>query len=170
MPLFHPKILRKHLLQNVDVPPAQLQILQAWRRMIEDGTLLNLKKTEVHSAFTRSIMLDLLGYRDVGGQADDQWSLAQEYPIGSGQVDIALGEFDQDKTTDSVIAPFELKGAKTRDLDAIMPGRHKSPVQQAWDYARDARGAEWVLVSNYTEIRLYAIGETSLVYEGFDLA
>ncbi|WP_419634585.1 type IIL restriction-modification enzyme MmeI, partial [Thiolapillus sp.] len=57
-----------------------------------------------------------------------------------------------------------------RDLDAIMPGRHKTPVQQAWDYARDIKGTQWVLVSNYVELRLYAVSETSLVYERFDLA
>ena len=53
---------------------------------------------------------------------------------------------------------MELKGAKTRDLDAIMPGRNKSPVQQAWEYGMDAKGAKWVMVTNYLELRLYAIG------------
>ncbi|MCF6264099.1 MAG: N-6 DNA methylase [Xanthomonadales bacterium] len=51
-----------------------------------------------------------------------------------------------------------------------MPGRHKTPVQQAWEYARDIKGAKWVLVSNYIELRLYAVSETSLVYETFKLA
>ena len=50
-----------------------------------------------------------------------------------------------------------------------MPGRHKTPVQQAWDYARDIKGAPWVLVCNYVELRLYAVSETSLIYEEFKL-
>ena len=33
--------------------------------------------------------------------------------------------------TPDIVAPFELRGAHTRDLNAIMPGRTKSPVQQA---------------------------------------
>lgn len=33
--------------------------------------------------------------------------------------------------TPDIVAPFELKGAHTRDLDAIMPGRTKRTVQQA---------------------------------------
>jgi hypothetical protein len=48
--------------------------------------------------------------------------------------------------------------------------RHKTPVQQAWDYARDIKGAQWVLLCNYVEMRLYAVSETSLVYEQFKLA
>jgi hypothetical protein len=81
---------------------------------------------------------------------------------------VALGSFSV--TGSAVIhAPFELKGAKTKDLDAIMPGRNKSPVEQAWEYAMDAKGAKWVLVSNYSEIRLYAVGYGRKDYELFDL-
>jgi type I restriction-modification system DNA methylase subunit len=68
-----------------------------------------------------------------------------------------------------ILAPFELKGPGTSDLDAIMPGRNKSPVQQAWEYAIDAPGAKWVLVSNCAEIRLYAFGHGRELYETWDL-
>jgi hypothetical protein len=50
-----------------------------------------------------------------------------------------------------------------------MPGRNKSPVQQAWEYAIDAPGAKWVLVSNCAEIRLYAFGHGRELYETWDL-
>ena len=49
-----------------------------------------------------------------------------------------------------------------------MPGRGKTPVQQAWDYANDAPGAKWVLVSNCVEIRLYGYGRGREAYEVFD--
>jgi hypothetical protein len=68
------------------------------------------------------------------------------------------------------VAPFELKGAGTRDLDAIMPGRSKSSVEQAsWEYAMNARGVKWVLVSNYVELRLYGFGEGTTALETFRL-
>ena len=51
-----------------------------------------------------------------------------------------------------------------------MPGRGRSPVQQAWDYAVDAPGAHWVLVSNCLEIRLYGFGRGRDAYEVFDLS
>lgn len=50
-----------------------------------------------------------------------------------------------------------------------MPGRNKSPVQQAWEYVIDAPGAKWVLVSNCAEIRLYAFGHGRELYETWDL-
>lgn len=94
--------------------------------------------------------------------------MAEEEPIGGGSVDRALGRFSPGRR--EVVAPFELKGPKTRDLDAIMPGRAKSPVQQAWEYAIDAPGAQWVLVSNCAEIRLYAFGRGRAAYEWWNLA
>ncbi len=91
-----------------------------------------------------------------------------ETQIGAGSVDLALGQFAKDKK--AILAPFELKGAKTRDLDAIMPGRAKSPVDQAWEYASNNVGSKWVLVSNYLEIRLYSYADGRQFFESFDLA
>ncbi len=88
--------------------------------------------------------------------------------MGKGIVDIALGDFSGEFPT--IIAPFELKGADTRDLDAPMPGRNKTPVQQAWEYANAVSGPKWVLVSNMLEIRLYAFGEGQQDFERIDLA
>ncbi|MDR7127603.1 DNA methyltransferase [Pseudotabrizicola sp. 4114] len=82
-------------------------------------------------------------------------------------MDLALGRFGG--KTPEILAPFELKGADTRDLDAIMPGRNKTPVQQAWEYAMNARGVKWVLVSNMIELRLYGFGEGTTAYETFQL-
>ncbi len=53
------------------------------------------------------------------------------------------------------------------DLDRVMPGCGRSPVQQAWDYAIDAPGSRWVLVSNC--LRLYGFGRGRDAYEVFDL-
>ena len=50
-----------------------------------------------------------------------------------------------------------------------MPGRNKSPVDQAWEYATAVAGVRWVLVSNYLEIRLYSYAEGRGSHERFDL-
>jgi type I restriction-modification system DNA methylase subunit len=153
------------------IPGGHLQKIKAWKQRIESGDLQTQNEVALHAPFMQQIMVDILGYVAYG--SEDTYSIAREYPVakqgGKGAVDLALGHFDSDKTSDRILAPFELKGAKTKDLDAIMPGRHKSPVQQAWEYARDIKGCQWVLVSNYLEIRLYSISETSLVFERFDL-
>ncbi len=150
------------------MPAHHLEILQQWKARIEDGSLHKQTEVAIHAPFTNQIMAGVLGYQPYG--SGEQWTISREYGVAGGAVDLALGHFGDDRESDKVIAPFELKGAKTKNLDAIMPGRHKTPVQQAWDYARDIKGAQWVLVSNYLEIRLYAVSETSLVYEKFDLA
>ena len=169
MPLFQPKIIDKALARQKigSIPAGHLQILEEWKSSIDSGSLQKQTEVAIHAPFTHKIMVDVLGYKPFGG---DAWTISREYGVAGGAVDLALGHFSDDKASDSVLAPFELKGAKTTNLDAIMAGRHKTPVQQAWDYARDIKGAQWVLLSNYVEIRLYAVSETSLIYEQFKLA
>ena len=165
MALFNEKVLRKHTASIKEIPVAHLEVIQAWADKINNGTMARLNEVEVHAAFTNQIMVKLLGY--VGVTEADKFTVAQEYPVaGGGQVDLALGHFCGDKSVETVVAPFELKGAKS-NLDAMMSGRHKTPVQQAFEYVRDIKGAKWVLLSNYVELRLYAVSETSLVYESF---
>ncbi len=165
MALFNEKTIRKHINNLNGIPSDHLQIIEQWIAQIKNGTLAKLNEIEVHASFTSQIMCKLLGYSAMG--ESDNYTIAREYPVARGHVDLALGYFCGDKSKESAIAPFELKGAKTKNLDAMMSGRHKTPVQQAFEYARDMKGAKWVLLSNYLELRLYAVSETSLVYERF---
>ncbi len=167
MSLFRKKIIEKNLTLH-PLPAAHFAILSNWKNLIETKALEKETEIALQGIFMQNIMIDVLGYVPFGkGQT---FNIAREYSIARGKVDLALGVFSQDKKQEQLQAVFELKGAKTKNLDGIMSGRHISPVQQAWNYARDARGCQWVLVSNYLEIRLYAVGETSLVYAHFDLA
>lgn len=156
MSLFNNKTLAKHI-KNPTIPEAHQDVIQNWIKQIELGTFNNLNEIQVQGAFTQQIMCKVLGYTDVGEA--DTYNIAREYPIAKGRVDLAIGHFvgEKDNSKNTVIAPFELKGAGTKNLDAIMSGRHKTPVQQAYEYARDIKGVKWVLLSNYVELRLYAI-------------
>ncbi|EIJ42175.1 type I restriction-modification system methyltransferase subunit [Beggiatoa alba B18LD] len=167
MSLFRKKVIDKNLTIQT-IPAEHYEKLNNWQTLIETKALEKETEISLQGIFMQNIMVDVLGYVPFG-QAKT-FNIMREYPIARGKVDLALGTFSPDKKNDQLQAVFELKGAKTKNLDAIMSGRHISPVQQAWNYARNARGCQWVLVSNYLEIRLYAVGETSLVYEHFDLA
>lgn len=164
--LFHPRITR-HITDNAPdaLPEEHATIIQNWAATIESRSIYQQSEVAIHSHFIQRLLINVLGYE---GYGDDQsWTLQPECPVGGGAVDVALGHF-----TDSsrrIVAPFELKPAKIRDLDAVMSGRNKTPVQQAWEYAMDAPGAKWVLVSNYVELRLYAVGYGRAIYEGWDL-
>lgn len=145
----------------------QRKAAQKYAETARSAKFRSTKETAARPTFIQRILQDVLGYRLIEG--DDNYTLASEYPVRGGSVDVALGQFGRRDTADDVFAPFELKGPATIDLDAIMPGRGRSPVQQAWDYATDIPGARWVLVSNCVEIRLYAFGRGRDAYEMFDL-
>lgn len=164
MALFHHRVINKHLkhIQGADAQCAAM--LEMWSENLARGIYDS--ETQNDGEFIQRILIDILGY--VGSSDGKKWTVAKNQPVGKGNVDVALGTFTADSA--SILAPLELKGAKTRDLDAIMAGRNKTPVQQAWEYAMDAKGAQWVLVSNYREIRLYAVGYGRKEYESFDLS
>ncbi len=162
--LFNRKTLKRHV-KPVPIPADHLAALATWAEMIHSGRVYGLKETALHGQFAAKIIEGVLGYHGPAGGAD--YTVATEQAILRGSVDLALGRFGG--KTPEILAPFELKGADTRDLDAIMPGRNKTPVQQAWEYAMNARGVKWVLVSNMIELRLYGFGEGTTAYEAFQL-
>jgi len=81
----------------------------------------------VRTTLISDILAGLLGYKSIDPEAE--YSLAVERQIGRGSVDVALGRFEDGTGRAEIIAPFELKGPRTADLDAPMPGRGRSPVQ-----------------------------------------
>ncbi|SOE01784.1 Eco57I restriction-modification methylase domain-containing protein [Caenispirillum bisanense] len=162
MHLFNRKTLKRQI-QAAAIPPDHLATLNEWAELIRSGRIEKLKETALREDFGSKIVRGILGYR--GPSSGASYTVSTEQAILGGSVDLALGRFGG--TTPDIVAPFELKGAKTRDLDAIMPGRNKSPVQQAWEYAMNARGVKWVLVSNMVELRLYGFGEGTQAYETF---
>jgi len=164
MNLFNRKTLKRNI-KTTTIPNDHQNALTAWAEMIGSGRVYKLKETALHGELTSKIIEGVLGYHGPAGGTD--YTVSTEQTILQGSVDLALGRFGG--TTPEILAPFELKGAKTKDLDAIMPGRSKTPVEQAWEYAVNARGVKWVLVSNMIELRLYGFGEGTAAYEAFQL-
>jgi len=150
-----------------DFTPVQIEAATNYAKTAKSPKFAKLKETEVRNLFCQKVLGDILGYTQI--DADPPYTLAFERAIRRGAVDVALGRFGMPDGADEIVAPFELKGPGTADLDAIMPGRGYSPVQQAWNYAIDAPGSRWVLVSNCVEIRLYGFGRGRDAFELFDL-
>ncbi len=168
--LFNQKYIKKQIAVAPAPDPARLAAFQAWANDIARGEIAKHSEVSLHGPFVQKILVEGLGYRGPIGYQDagyDDYNVTQEKGITRGSVDVAIGNFTQGEGR--ILAPFELKGADTKNLDAIMPGRAKTPVDQAWEYANNNVGSKWVLVSNYLEIRLYSYGEGRTVYESFDL-
>lgn len=150
--------------------PADQQLAAAcdYAKKARSARFRQQKETAVRNLFFDAVLHDILGYTTY--DPDGPYTLAFERPIRRGAVDVALGRFGALDGAEEIVAPFELKGPATADLDAVPAGRGRSPVQQAWDYAIDAPGSRWVLVSNCIEIRLYGFGRGRDAYELFNLA
>lgn len=144
---------------------AELDAARVWAARARDLALDLQNESQLEQDFNRVLIHDLLGYRTQEPGVPGTLGFKQPVPGGT-IVDAALGHFDG--SVANILAPLELKGPKVA-LDRIMPGRAKTPVQQAWDYAMDAPGARWVLLSNMKELRLYAFGHGRQSYEPFDL-
>ena len=157
-PLFSPKLLKSRFAAQ-PIPEAHRALIAEWHGELKGG-LGRQKEEAIVSAFLKRFFCDILGYQEIGSAV---WTIDRETRAANGKVDAALGTFTHDLK--QVIVPFELKGPKTSNLDALMPARLKSPVQQAWEYANDLPGSQFVLVSNCDEIRLYALGYGRAAYE-----
>ncbi len=162
--LFNARLLLRSV-PLVPTPPAHQQLLSDWADAIRSGAIRRRTEQQIRGAFAQKFFVELLGYRPFG--SSPEFTLADENYVGKGRADMVLGRFGPQG--DLGLVPVELKGADTHNLDVMMPGRYKSPVQQAWEYAMDLPNCKFLLLSNMLEIRLYAVGHTRRVYERFDL-
>lgn len=166
MPLFNPKTVESALATFTWQPTADAAVsAKAWAERVADPLFDLRNESQLEQEFNRLVLQQVLGYVAPAPGVLGTMQVKQQVPGGT-IVDVALGQFADSQA--SIIAPLELKGPKVA-LDRIMPGRAKTPVQQAWDYAMDTPGARWVLVCNMKELRLYAFGQGRQLYESFDL-
>lgn len=162
--LFNARLIKRSV-RTESMPPAHQQLLNDWAQAIRSGAIRGRNEQQIRGAFTQKFFCELLGYQTFGAGAD--YTLADENYIGIGRADVVLGHFGPHG--DQILVPVELKGPDTPNLDVMMPGRYKSPVQQVWEYAMDLPNAKFLVLSNMLEIRFYAVGHTRRVYERFDL-
>jgi N-6 DNA Methylase len=166
VPLFAHKVVEEAISRSPPLDDAVVESARDYARRVRGVRAA--RETTFRPVFIDDVLINILGYSRI--DPDKPYTLADEHTLGAGSVDTALGHFEFAGGVKKVVAPFELKGPDTKDLDRIMPGRGKTPVQQAWEYANDAPGAKWVLVSNCVEIRLYGYGRGREAYEVFDVS
>ncbi|MBO0734154.1 MAG: hypothetical protein J2P49_07540 [Methylocapsa sp.] len=139
--LFNQKTIKRALHKAI-FNEQQLAAAKDWAAQVRHPKFSKAKETSVRGEFIQKVLVTILGYTPY--RPGETFTLATEEALGKGAVDTALGTFSgSDRNKRTVLAPFELKGPGTADLDAIMPRRNKRPVQQAWEYAIDAPGAKW---------------------------
>ena len=144
----------RHMLRGLDV----LTRLQHLHRAGYWGTL---SESNVEQSFVERVFADVFGYRTLlsAGAADVSHEVLPKLyvPLQGRRAfpDFALGYFRADQQQAVVTAELKSPGA---NLDAAQGGNYggRSPVQQALTAAA-AAGAEWCVVSNTDEVRLYRV-------------
>ena len=163
--LFNQKILAKKAEEEVDLSRHNLserrKALDKWINNLENGVLDNSKEEEFQGEFLYDIFTTVL--RAVNkSDGEKEWNLERETKtkMDGQKADGVLGFFDVNGKED-VRAVIELKGAKVSlDVRQKRVGDTRSPVEQAFGYApKYGSSCQWVIVSNYKEIRLYRQNE-----------
>ena len=159
--LFNQKILAKKAEEEVDLSRHNLserrKALDKWINNLENGVLDNSKEEEFQGEFLYDIFTTVL--RAVNkSDGEKEWNLERETKtkMDGQKADGVLGFFDVEGKKD-VRAVIELKGAKVSlDVRQKRAGDTRTPVEQAFNYApKYGKNCQWVIVSNYKEIRLY---------------
>ena len=161
-PLFNPRVVAQEvgrLRRTLTAPSRGFQLIRDWAQRISEGSLNSYSESQVEQAFNAAMFVDVLEYRPLGS------GTAHIVPKRTGATgrdtpDVVLGVFNPPSGVERWHAVCEIKGLHT-DLDLPQTSRYvrETPVQQAFRYALTGRpGVEWVIVTNFREIRLYRNG------------
>ncbi len=133
------------------------QKLTGWINGIKDGSITSQKEEALCHDFLNLFFGELLDYDYQQGEEQTNLEKQLKNQTDGKKADGALGYFNAKTGEKLVRVVIEIKDGQT-DLDKPQNRKndHRTPVQQAFDYASDAGGTcHWVIVSNFIEIRLY---------------
>ncbi|WP_413208022.1 hypothetical protein [Rhodospirillum sp. A1_3_36] len=165
---------QQRLAHGVEPLDSQRQAMRDWQTEITQ--ILSLPKKdrptelELHEHFFTVVFERALGYakrRDGFGR----WTIQSEYitDVDKTRPDGVLGFFSDKRSEENVQAVIELKGpGADLDLRQNREQDRRTPVDQAFSYAHKFDAVQWVIVSNYQELRLYHQGSSKYALH-FDL-
>lgn len=163
-PLFNPRVLRKYLetarFEGVELPKSAAEIVRKWFEGLTSGAIDRLSESQVEQTFNNQIFGKLLGYLQIGETSEASLMPKTTGVTGRDTPDFVIGRFNPTANIDQWVAVGEVKDSRT-DLDQPQLGRpnRETPIEQGFRYATRGRpGIEWVIVSNFKEIRLYKNG------------
>ena len=170
--LFNQKLLIQKAQEEINLSDyfEKRKILNNWINSLEKGILSKSKEEEFQGEFLNDIFSLILGAVNKSS-GNDEWNLQRESKtrIDGQKADGVIGFFDVNGK-DYVRAVIELKGP-TISLDQRQKrsGDTRTTVEQAFNYApKYGKNCQWVIVSNYKEIRLYRSNDMT-EYEVFFL-
>lgn len=155
-------------LKNYEVPDMERkhEIIKDWNHSLQTKNVDQLSEQSLKSEFLVDIFKTVLGYDGWAGKTDWTINIEKSTELDATKPDASLGLFhDHDSI---VLGVVEVKGPAV-DLDEKQKRADKrSPVEQAFSYQYKHSYCEWVIVTNFKEIRLYS-GKSIVNYERFFL-
>lgn len=159
--LYDEKTLAEKAEKEIDLKENNLkekrEFLNKWINMEKIGTLYTSKEEALQGEFLLNIFSNLLNAVNVT-DGKDEWNLERETKteIDGQKADGVLGFFDK-KGNKDVRAVIELKGPIINLDSKLSKDKYaRTPVEQAFGYApKYGASCQWVIVSNFKEIRLY---------------
>jgi len=171
-PLFSPNLLARRLTGYAPPSSPELAALaDQWARTAADPAFLNLNEKPLQGQFLADIFARLLGYAPAVGHLD-AYQLKPESAStetkGARTPDARLGFFGTGQDITRVVVELKAPGA---DLDARQSGYgNLTPVEQAFGYLAKFDDCRWVILSNFTTVRLYSKRRGQVYAHAFNLA
>ncbi|TAD95434.1 MAG: hypothetical protein EAZ97_15475 [Bacteroidetes bacterium] len=177
-PIFSSKDFKKDVFRNVlssvENLDKKVKIIQNWQKSIISKKINTAKEEELQADFLYQFFGEILGYPYQQHLESTQLRLEVKTLKDQSKADGALGyfEFDQEKQSlkGDIRAVIELKDAQVNlDKKQYRKDFAGTPVEQAFNYASKFEGkTEWIIVSDFLEIRLYHISNSDK-YELFNI-
>lgn len=174
--LFNNRLL-KNAIANFEIPAGYNfeqaeKIIKGWQIALKEHNLENTKETRIQSIFLTKFFNVILGYSEMTDNNSGEWHLINEAKtdFDGTKADGALGFFKNDASGNITRAVIELKDANT-SLDKKQSARkdYDTPISQAFSYSSKFDRCDWIIVSNFKEIRLYNKERGQGYYEKFDV-
>ena len=144
--LFNQSLMNKYLRKykkELSLSHSKKELVLKWIKKLEKGEL----KEEVanYGNFSRIILENILGY-------DYEENIVENVKEDYGR---GLSEFAIKKDNKKFMV-IELKGSDANfDNPQNRKADKRTPIDQAFDYAKRSGDIDWIFVSNYDEFRLY---------------
>lgn len=173
--LFNKKLLQNEI-NNFEFPSGERlekiqKVINGWQTSLKESDLEKTKEKSIQGLFLLKFFNEILGYAtQIEGIAEYNFIQHPKTEVDSKEPDGSLGFFSKDKASNITRAVIELKDANT-SLDKKQAGRKENytPVEQGFNYLPKFDRCDWVIVSNFKEIRLYHKSRGEGYYEEFKI-
>jgi len=155
------KNLEKYIIPNFE---EKIGIIKKWLGAYQNKTLHQKTESQCEQAFNQSFFVELLGYTTFPNPIYTIDPKAST-DLGSQKPDAALGYYSSGQSR--TIAVVEIKDVNTALDRSQKREGNLSPVQQAFKYKPQFKECNFVIATNFFEIRLHK--DNQLDYEQFTL-